>query len=53
MEARIKVRYNYSDFIPASVCIKDENGNSFVVQVVTPENEKLLIESDIKIHGSI
>ena len=52
MEAKIKIRYNYSGFIPANISIKDDNGHSFIVHTVTHENGKWLTERDVKIHGS-
>ncbi|KAA0065895.1 hypothetical protein E5676_scaffold259G00540 [Cucumis melo var. makuwa] len=40
VEARIKIRYNYSSFIPTNISIKDDNGHLFFVQAVTHENGK-------------
>uniref|UniRef100_A0A9I9E699 Uncharacterized protein n=1 Tax=Cucumis melo TaxID=3656 RepID=A0A9I9E699_CUCME len=52
LEAKIKVRYNYCGFIPATIRIKDKNGHSFVVHSVTICSGKWLAERDVKIHGS-
>ncbi|TYK27679.1 LINE-1 retrotransposable element ORF2 protein [Cucumis melo var. makuwa] len=50
LEAKIKVRYNYCGFIPATIRIKDKNGHSFVVHSVTICSGKWLAERDVKIH---
>ncbi|KAA0037444.1 hypothetical protein E5676_scaffold808G00040 [Cucumis melo var. makuwa] len=52
IEARIKVRYNYSAFLPANVRIFDNEGNKFSVQVVTHPEGKWLIERNVRLHGT-
>ncbi|KAA0045139.1 hypothetical protein E6C27_scaffold30G001380 [Cucumis melo var. makuwa] len=52
IEARIKVRYNYSGFLPANVRIFDNEGNKFSIQVVTHPEGKWLIERNVRLHGT-
>ncbi|KAA0063245.1 hypothetical protein E5676_scaffold556G00250 [Cucumis melo var. makuwa] len=52
LEAKIKVRYNYSGFIRATIRIEDKDGHFFVVHMVTICSGKWLAERDVKIHGS-
>ncbi|TYK01568.1 hypothetical protein E5676_scaffold451G001460 [Cucumis melo var. makuwa] len=52
LEAKINVRYNYCSFIPATIKIKDKNGHSFIVHIVTICSGKWLAERDVKINSS-
>ncbi|KAA0035766.1 hypothetical protein E6C27_scaffold403G00440 [Cucumis melo var. makuwa] len=52
IEAKIKVRYNYSGFILATIRIKDKDVHFFVVHTVTICSGKWLAKRDVKIHGS-
>ncbi|KAA0058103.1 hypothetical protein E6C27_scaffold274G004110 [Cucumis melo var. makuwa] len=52
IEAKLKIRYNYSGFLPAYVKIFDQEGNKFVVQVVTHSEGKWLMERNVRLHGT-
>ncbi|TYK13817.1 DUF4283 domain protein [Cucumis melo var. makuwa] len=52
LEAKIKVHYNYSGFIPAFIRINDQKGKFFTVQTYSPISGKWLMERGVKIHGS-
>lgn len=36
IEAKVKVRYNYSGFVPTSLLITDDQGEGFIVYTVPP-----------------
>ncbi|KGN64358.2 hypothetical protein Csa_014067, partial [Cucumis sativus] len=52
IEADIKIKYNYSGFIPAFVMIVDEEGIPFTIQTVVQAEGKWLIERNPRIHGT-
>ncbi|KAA0046763.1 hypothetical protein E6C27_scaffold216G00460 [Cucumis melo var. makuwa] len=52
IEAKIKIRYNYSGFLPATVRIFDSDGNKFSIQVVTHPEGKWLTERNVRLHGT-
>lgn len=52
IEASIKIKENYSGFIPASISILDENGVPFTVQTVAPAIGKWLVCRNPKVHGT-
>uniref|UniRef100_A0A9I9CP23 DUF4283 domain-containing protein n=1 Tax=Cucumis melo TaxID=3656 RepID=A0A9I9CP23_CUCME len=52
IEAKLKIRYNYSGFLPAYVKIFDQEGNKFVVQTITHSEGKWLMERNVRLHGT-
>ena len=52
VEANIKVRLNYTGFIPATINIIDKEGNTFLVQTVIPVKGRWLIERNPHIDGT-
>uniref|UniRef100_A0A9I9D488 DUF4283 domain-containing protein n=1 Tax=Cucumis melo TaxID=3656 RepID=A0A9I9D488_CUCME len=52
IEAKLKIRYNYSGFLPAYVKIFDQEGNKFVVQAITHSEGKWLMERNVRLHGT-
>ncbi|TYK29576.1 hypothetical protein E5676_scaffold655G001820 [Cucumis melo var. makuwa] len=51
-EALIKVKENYTGFLPAFIQIHDEEGHDFIIQTVTHPKGKWLRERNPSIHGS-
>ncbi|KAA0063660.1 hypothetical protein E6C27_scaffold329G001750 [Cucumis melo var. makuwa] len=52
IEAKLKIRYNYSGFLPAYVKIFDQEGNKFVIQTITHSEGKWLMERNVRLHGT-
>ncbi|TYK05442.1 hypothetical protein E5676_scaffold83G001410 [Cucumis melo var. makuwa] len=52
IEAKVKVKYNYTGFVPASILIKDDIGHEYIIQTVPPPESRWLIERNVKIHGT-
>ncbi|KAA0038838.1 hypothetical protein E5676_scaffold1121G00580 [Cucumis melo var. makuwa] len=52
IEAKIKVKYHYSGFLLANIKIFDEEGNKFIIQIVTHFDRKWLTERDVHLHGT-
>ncbi|KAA0039949.1 hypothetical protein E5676_scaffold266G00990 [Cucumis melo var. makuwa] len=51
-EALIKVKENYTGFLPAFIQIHDEEGQDFIVQTITHPEGKWLRERNPSVHGS-
>ncbi|KAA0044557.1 hypothetical protein E6C27_scaffold46G003060 [Cucumis melo var. makuwa] len=51
-EALIKVKENYTGFLPAFIQIHDEEGHVFIIQTVTHPEGRWLRERNPSIHGS-
>lgn len=52
VDAVIKVKDNYSSFIPTTTGLIDEDGNRFLIQIVTHSEGRWLKERNPRIHGS-
>lgn len=52
IEAKLKIRYNYLGFLPANVKIFDQEGNKFIIHVVTHSEGKWLMERNVQLHGT-
>lgn len=52
IEGLIKIKDNYTGFIPANIRITDEKGDEFIVHSVTHTDGRWLRERNPKIHGS-
>uniref|UniRef100_A0A9I9ED02 Uncharacterized protein n=1 Tax=Cucumis melo TaxID=3656 RepID=A0A9I9ED02_CUCME len=52
VEEKVKVKYNYSGFVPASIQIKDDFGQVHIIQIVPPPKNRWLIERNARIHGT-
>ena len=51
-EVLIKVKVNYTGFLPAFIKIYDEEGRDFTIHTVTHLEERWLRERNPRIHGS-
>ncbi|TYK13823.1 hypothetical protein E5676_scaffold488G00870 [Cucumis melo var. makuwa] len=52
IEAKIKVKYNYTGFVPASILLIDDQGENFVVYTVPPPKGRWFIERNVNFHGT-
>lgn len=52
IEADIKVRYNYSGFIPAFIGISDKEGKNYAIQTVAPLEGKWFTKRNVHIHST-
>lgn len=52
IEVKVKVRYNYAGFVPASVLISDDQGVEYVVYIVPPPDGRWFVERNVSFHGS-
>uniref|UniRef100_A0A9I9CIB0 DUF4283 domain-containing protein n=1 Tax=Cucumis melo TaxID=3656 RepID=A0A9I9CIB0_CUCME len=52
IEVKLKIRYNYSGFLPTNIKIFDEKGNRFNIQTVSHSEGKWLIERNVQLHGT-
>ncbi|KAA0035247.1 LINE-1 retrotransposable element ORF2 protein [Cucumis melo var. makuwa] len=52
IDAKIKVRYNYIGFVPASVLITDNQGENFILTTVPPTKARWLVERNVRVHGT-
>lgn len=50
IEAVIKIKYNYTVFIPATISVSDDKGNKFLVQTVVKAEGRWLKERSPRIH---
>ncbi|KAA0047508.1 putative amidohydrolase ytcJ [Cucumis melo var. makuwa] len=51
IEVRLKIRHNYTGFIPAQINIKDSKGNIFTIQTVSFTEERWFKERNANIHS--
>ncbi|KAA0026125.1 hypothetical protein E5676_scaffold263G00270 [Cucumis melo var. makuwa] len=52
IDAKIKVRYNYTGFVPASIMITDDQGDNFIITTVPPPKARWFVERYVRVHGS-
>lgn len=52
IEAKLKIRYNYSGFLPANIKIFYGEGNNFSIQTISHSEGKWLIERDVQLHST-
>ncbi|KAA0040385.1 hypothetical protein E5676_scaffold460G00060 [Cucumis melo var. makuwa] len=52
IDAKIKVRYNYTGFVPASIVITDDQGDNFIINTVPPPEARWFVERSVRVHGS-
>uniref|UniRef100_A0A9I9DN18 DUF4283 domain-containing protein n=1 Tax=Cucumis melo TaxID=3656 RepID=A0A9I9DN18_CUCME len=51
IDAKIKVRYNYTGFVPASIMITDDQGENFIITIVPPPKARWFVERYVRVHG--
>ncbi|KAA0055834.1 hypothetical protein E5676_scaffold901G00060 [Cucumis melo var. makuwa] len=51
-DAKIKVRYNYTGFVPANIVISDEFRDNFIINTVQHPEARWLVERSFRVHGS-
>lgn len=52
IEAKVKVRYNYTRFVPASILIFNDQGMDYVIYTVPPPDGRWFVERNVRFHGS-
>lgn len=52
IETKVKVKYNYIRFVPATILLKDNIGQDYIIQTVPPLISRWLIQRNVRIHGT-